>query len=62
MATTATKSGIADCDKLAGEITEVLVGVLAVDGALVGPGTGLGFVVDVELGFVVDVEMQVYFR
>ena len=54
MAATATKSGIADCDKLAGEITEVLAGVLAVDGALVGPGTGLGFVVDVE--------MQVYFR
>jgi hypothetical protein len=34
MAATATKSGIADCDKLAGEITEVLAGVLAVDGAL----------------------------
>jgi hypothetical protein len=39
-----------------------LTAVLAGDGALVGPGTGLAFVVDVEPGFVVDVEVQVNFR
>ena len=34
MAAIATKSGIADCNELAGEVTEVLAGVLAGDGAL----------------------------
>jgi hypothetical protein len=61
MAAIATKRSIADCNELAGEVTEVLAGVLAGDGALVGPGTGLAFVVDVELGIVVDVEVQVNF-
>ena len=42
MVAIATKSGIADCNELAGEI---LAGVLAGDGALVGPG--LGFEVQV---------------
>jgi hypothetical protein len=46
MAAIATKSGIADCNELAGE---VLTGVVAGEGTLVGPG----------LGFVVDVEVQV---
>ena len=34
MAATARRSGIADCNALAGEVTEVLAGVMAGDGAL----------------------------
>ncbi len=34
MAATERRSGIADCNELAGEVTEVLAGVLAGDGAL----------------------------
>ena len=47
MVAIATKSGIADCNELAGE---VLTGVVAGDGALVGPG--LGFVVGAEVQYI----------